>query len=144
MIYTGVPLMNNIKSRIPPIVLTVFAAVLFIGSFTFLKTCGPKEDGSFMTCHWAGNMIIALGAAVLLQSLIAVFAGSSVRKGLSISNIIDSVILIMTPGTIINTCMMPDMRCNSVTRPGVFILGILIAAASAGMLIMSFKSKNKD
>ncbi len=48
-------------------ILLALSVVLLLGVLTVLAPCGAKEDGSRMTCHWAGNAVA--GAAAVLTAL---------------------------------------------------------------------------
>ena len=46
------------------ILLFVFSVVELIGIRTFFAPCGPKEDGSWMSCHWAGQAVTGTAAVL--------------------------------------------------------------------------------
>ena len=58
------------KRIIPAIILFVIAIVIAIGSQTFLSPC-IHEDGSFGTCHWAGQAVLGLGCVLAVQAILA-------------------------------------------------------------------------
>ena len=122
-------------------VMLIISAVLFVGSFTFIKTCGPMEDGSWMTCHWAGRAITAVSCVMTVLSLISIIAKNiGVKLGLTIGTVANAVICALLPGRIISTCMMSDMQCNAVTKPVTAVL--CIAVAVIGVINVMINVKN--
>lgn len=134
--------MEHIKKSIPELITTILSAGLFVGSFTFLNTCGPKDDGSFMTCHYAGNVIKALSLVILIQAVLALINFKNTRAGLNISNLLVSVVCLLVPGHLVATCMMNDMRCNLYTKPGVTVICIIIAAVTLISSVMNLIKKD--
>jgi hypothetical protein len=105
--------------------LKLFALTLlyFIGTLTFLSPCGPKEDGGFMTCHWAGQAMLGIGLLLCLQSLAALLIWDNrIRVGLFLSCLMTAILGLVTPGTLIDLCRMSTMRCRSLMRPAMLIL----------------------
>ena len=118
------------------LVLLVLSLVFFVGMLTFLKACGPKEDGSWMTCHWACQALRGVSGAMLLLALLRLVTGGQVKTGLSLASAVLAVLAICIPGHLIGLCMMKTMRCHSVMTPGVMVLSILtILAAAADILL---------
>ena len=121
---------KNKRVEIWDVVLLVLALILFIGLLTFLKPCGPKEDGSWMTCHWAGQALVGISGAMLVLSVVHLFVKNHVKIGLDIGMMVLSVLAICVPGRLIGLCMMDTMRCRAVMSPGVTVTAILTAAAA--------------
>ena len=61
--------MKKVKERTAGIVMTVLSLLLTIGSKTIFSACGPKEDGSWMTCHWAEQAVFGMGIVLTLIKL---------------------------------------------------------------------------
>lgn len=121
------------------IVLAVLCAVLLVGMLTFLRPCGPKEDGSWMTCHWAGQALTGAAGALFVLSAVRLFVSAPVKQGLDIAAAVLSVLAICIPGSLIDLCMMADMHCRAVMRPGVTVLAILIILTAAADLFLHRK-----
>ena len=82
----------KIKIGISDIILLVLSIIFLVGILTFFKTCGPKTDGSWMTCHWAGNVVTGLAALLAVISLIhLLIPDRKIKIGLSVSIIPISV-----------------------------------------------------
>ena len=124
------------------IIQLIVSAVFLIGMLTFLKPCGPKEDGTFMSCHYAGTALIILSAGMLAISLAGLLLKSSAAKAAaSVLQIVLSVLILIIPGTVIGLCMMPEMRCRSVMRPGSIIIAILMILVSLAGVLINRKKK---
>ena len=121
------------------IVLLLLSAVLLIGVLTVFAPCGPKEDGSWMTCHWAGRAVAGAAAALTVIAALRPIARNA-RLGLDLAMLPISLLTLLLPGKLIGLCMMAEMRCRSVMTPAVTVLSLLIAAAAA---IDAFLQKKK-
>ena len=113
------------------VILLALSAVLLLGVLTVFAPCGAKEDGGWMTCHWAGNAVA--GAAAVLTALAAMrllMKDRKTRLGLSAAMIPTALLAALLPGRLISLCMMPSMRCRAVMSPAVMVLSVLIIAAA--------------
>ena len=120
--------------KLPAILVLLFSLVVAIGSQSFLGAC-VHEDGSFGPCHWAGRMLLAVGALQAALALLAL-ALHKERPGLLLASALTSVVGMLTPGAIISICAMDTMRCRMVMRPAMTVLCALTCiAALAGWLI---------
>ncbi|MBQ9227986.1 MAG: DUF4418 family protein [Eubacterium sp.] len=136
---------NKLTQYVIPAMLFIVSAVLCAGSFTFLRTCGPMEDGSWMTCHWAGQAISAVTCVMAILACVNLFVkNSGFRAGISLGLLLMSVTAAFLPGKVIPTCMMPDMQCNAVTRPGVAVLCAVLALLSLINLLVAVKGIKKE
>ncbi len=108
------------KQTLPAILLLVLAIVIIVGSQSFLAPC-VHEDGSFGSCHWAGQTLLGLGCVtgVLAVLLLCV---KRARPGISLSLLPVCILGILTPGTLIDLCHMSSMRCRMVMQPAMIIL----------------------
>lgn len=120
------------KQTIPAILLLILAAVISIGSQTFLRPC-VHEDGSFGACHGAGQALLGLGCVLGVQAILAL----AVKRGwfgLLLGALPVCALGILTPGTLLGLCSMSTMRCRMVTQPAMILLfsaALLCAAAGA-------------
>lgn len=124
----------NMKGRIgiSDVLLPVFSILYLVGIRTVFHPCGPKEDGSWMTCHWAGQMVTGLAVVLVVLSVAHVITtNTGVKLGLDLGILAVSVYSALIPGKLISLCMMPDMRCHQLMTPGVIICSILVLAAVA-------------
>ena len=131
--------MENKKINIgaSDIILLVLSAVFLIGIRTFFAPCGPKDDGSWMTCHWAGQAITGIAAVLLVISVIHMFVkDAKVKQGLAIAMIPVALFSLILPGNMIGLCMMNTMRCHSVMCTASVIVSVLVIAAAAFDLLV--------
>ena len=113
------------------VLLAVFSILFLIGSLTFLAPCGPKEDGGWMTCHWAGNAVAGAAAVLAVIAVLHLIAPDDrMKAGLSLAAIPAALLALLLPGSIIGLCMMDTMRCRAVMRPGAAVMSVLVIAAA--------------
>ena len=117
---------NNGGKRITVLKIAV-SALFTVGMLTFLKPCGPKEDGTWMHCHTAGQILLAASCAMLVVSLLSLL----LREGaatyiLSVLLFVLSAAVLLIPGIVISLCMMPEMRCRAIMRPGSAVFAVLM------------------
>ena len=122
------------------IVLAVFGILYFVGILTFFAPCGPKEDGSWMACHWAGNAVAAFAAVIAVSALCHVFVPSpKIKLGLSLAIIPTALASALLPGNLINLCGMKMMRCHTVMHPAVIVASILVIVAAVVDILVQRK-----
>ncbi|MBR1821191.1 MAG: DUF4418 family protein [Clostridia bacterium] len=124
------------KNNIPAIVVLILGLVIAVGSQTFLGAC-VHEDGSFGACHWASRAIMGVGGLMAVLALLALTVpGAGKRAGLYLAMLPTAALGLLTPGTLIDLCMMDTMRCRALMRPATTILFALsLVAAIAGLLL---------
>ena len=113
------------------VILLALSAVLLLGVLTAFAPCGAKEDGSWMTCHWAGNAVAGAAAVLTALAVMRIFAkDGKAQSWLSAAMIPTALLAALIPGRLISLCMMPSMRCRAVMSPAVMVLSVLIIAAA--------------
>ncbi len=108
------------------VVVFILSALFFIGSLTVFKPCGQTEEGTWMTCHWAGVAVSATAAVLCVQSLFHIIAGNKVKNGIALAMLPTALSVIFIPEILIPLCMMKTMRCHSLLRPASIIFPVLI------------------
>ncbi len=108
------------KQIIPSGILLLIAALLAIGSQTFLSPC-IHEDGSFGACHWAGQTLLGLGCVLGTLALLSLCLKKA-AGGFFLSALPVCIMGILTPGTLIDLCHMSTMRCRMLMQPAMVIL----------------------
>lgn len=113
------------------LVLLILSILFLAGILTVFGPCGPTEDGSFMTCHWAGNTVAGLAAVLVVLSLIHLAVSDpKIKTGLSAAAVPVALLAAYTPGGLIHLCMMGSMQCRAVMRPAAILLSVLVIAAA--------------
>lgn len=130
------------KKNVVNIILLFLGIFLTVGVKLFFAPCGQKEDGSYMTCHWAGEMVFAIGIVLsILAALSIVVKNAAAKSAFSIAILCTAVLTAFVPKHIISLCMMADMKCRSVMQPAVMVTSIIIAVLS---IVNVVKNKPKS
>ena len=136
----------NKRFSVLNIIILIVSVVFLAGTLSFLKPCGPQEDGSFMSCHWAGQALIGVAVVLVVMAVILILLPSAEsRMGAAVAMIPAGVLAAVIPGGLIRLCMMETMRCHAVMRPGAMCFGIVIAVLALINFIISARSaKNRS
>ena len=127
------------------IVLLLLSILFIIMMMTVLSPCGPKDDGTFMGCHQAGTVLRILAIASAGLSLLSLCMSGTGKDNKRLRLIVDVVIILLAvamlcvPGHVVHLCMMPEMRCRAVMKPGATVFAILFIAAACGDIIFGKK-----
>lgn len=122
------------KQIIPSGILLLIAALIAIGSQTFLSPC-IHEDGSFGACHWAGQTLLGLGCVLGTLAVLSLCLKKA-TGGVFLSALPVCIMGILTPGTLIDLCHMSTMRCRMLMQPAMVILfsAALVCALTGAVL----------
>ena len=121
-------------------IMLVLSVIFLTGIRTFFAPCGPKDDGSWMTCHWAGQAITGIAAVLFVISVIHLFVKDArIKQGLSLAMIPVALLSAVLPGNLIGLCMMDTVRCHSVMRTASVVLSVLVIAAAVFDVIVQKK-----
>ncbi len=135
---------NRSGIRIMDVIMAVLGIVFLLGIIFLFGPCGPKEDGSYMTCHWAGNAETGIASVLLILSLMQVFIkNKDIKTGISLSMIPVSLLGLFIPGRLINLCMMHDMACHLKMHPAVTVCTILFAVMSIINIVLLRRGEKK-
>ena len=133
---------KKINIGISDIILLVLSAVFLIGIRTFFAPCGPKDDGSWMTCHWAEQVVFVIGIVLTVISLVILIAGNSkIAAGASIAAVPVAISAALIPGFAVNLCMMTNMHCHTVMRAAVIVVSALIVVLAAANAFLTARNK---
>ena len=135
--------MKQKKNRIGAgdIALAVVSVVFLVGICSFFGACGPKEDGSFMTCHWANQALIGLAAVLtVLAAAHLCIPDAKIKMGLDIAVIPVALLAAILPGNLIHLCMMSTMRCRAVMRPAVILVSVVTIIVAVADLLLRHKA----
>ncbi len=125
--------------------LLLTSLAFFVGTFTFCKACGQTDSGAYMSCHWAENALKGVTGVMLLLSVAhLIIRDYGVKPGLDIAVCALAILAMLIPGTLINTCSMPNMRCNAVMRPCAIIFSAFATAFSVIDLVFYLNKKRKS
>ena len=122
----------------------VFAFLLMIGEKTFLRPCSARPDGTFMTCHWAGESVYVLSILLFFGAmLMLIIRKQEVYAALEGMVILICLLMKHVPGGFIPLCMKKDMRCWAVMRPGVSLLCALVILLAIVVEILVWRTKKE-
>lgn len=126
------------------IILCVISVFFLVGIFTVFHPCGPKDDGTWMACHNAGNVVKIFAALLVIFSAVQVFIKNKFAK-ITLSGIsaVIAFISALIPTCIMKLCMMKTMRCHAVMKPAVVIFSILIIILCLVDIFMQAKKSKK-
>lgn len=114
--------------HISGIFMAIASLLLAIGVKTFASACPVMPNGKFMMCHWAQEVVFGLGIVLLLLSIVHLVSKKALMKrGLSIAIFLNSVLTVLVPGNFVHLCMKATMRCHTVMKPFVMVVGGVIA-----------------
>ncbi len=123
--------------------LFVLALLLALGTPFLFHACGPKEDGSYMLCHWAQQAITGTAVVlVLTYGYLWVAKEKPVKRAILILSIPTILLTMLLPGTLIHMCMSMEMRCQSVMRPSVLVIcGAMLLLTGAALWMNERKAR---
>lgn len=108
----------------------VASAFLAVGVMTLFHACAPKDDGTWMSCHYAQLVVCGLACAMAALSLVALVVRHRAAAWLHAAVAALAVVAAFVPGGVIHLCMMAGMRCRAVMRPSVVLTCVVIAACA--------------
>ena len=123
-------------SMIPALATVILAMIAAAGVKSFAGPC-VHEDGSFGSCHWAGQALFGLSIVIAAESVIVVWRkNTALRRGLYLAMMLTAVLGILMPGTLISLCAMDSMRCRMIMRPAMLVLyALMLVSATTGALL---------
>ena len=104
--------------------LLVLGLLIAIGPQKIFPVCefNPEKP---MKCNWMGKAEIGVGAVVALIGVLQmVMDHAKVRMGLSMAAVPMGLLTLLLPTKLIGVCMNVHMRCVTLTRPALLMLGI--------------------
>ena len=136
--------MNKHRIKAPDVVLVALELLFVLGLLTVFQPCGPREDGSWMSCHWAGRAALGVAAAMLAVTVVRLFVRPECRTALDLALLVLCALAAMVPDRLIGLCMLRDMRCHTLTAPFVLVLAFLTAlTALADLLLRRERGKGR-
>ncbi len=142
-------IVNNDKIRFSAsdLVLVLISVLFAVGIRIWFPVCEPKSDGSFMSCHWAGETLKAISVVlIVLCCCHAFFAPSGKTKiGMDYSLSALCAMTFAIPGRIISLCKMDEMNCQANTKLWtVIFMAVMLAALIIDIIVyMTFESNQK-
>lgn len=126
-------MVNRITSGAAAVVAGLLIA---IGPQVLFSLCEPKEDGSWMKCHWMGQAEIGVGGMIAVLGIALLLTSSpQTRLGLSEGIAAAGVVALLLPTVLIGGCGTETMPCRSLTIPCLIVISILTITAAVANCI---------
>ena len=141
--------MNKKKSaRLTAYIILLLCLTLAMGVKLLFHACGPHmaHDGSasYMNCHNAEQTVAIIGTCLTaLAGLLLLLENKTVKTVIALVTGLGAIAAAIIPTTVIKLCMMTDMRCHSVMRPAVAVVGGIIAIC-CGVYVILINGKQED
>jgi hypothetical protein len=95
-----------------------------------------------MKCHWTGRAELGLGIPLLAVGLTMVFSRRKESyRNLGLVGITLGAVTILLPTALIGVCGNPDMPCNSIMKPALTFMGILVIGTSLVVVIRNWRQE---
>ena len=133
----------------PAIAIIILGILLIIGPWTFAPVC--EVMGSYaqlasgktipMPCGWTARAEIGIGALVVLAGvLLAIAQSAEAKRIIGVFGAALGVLAILFPTYITRMCAMAEHPCNTMTKPTLVIIGLVIIVISAYVIYQSKKN----
>lgn len=110
----------------------VCSLLLAVGVSTIFRTCGLKDDGTWMRCHYPQIYVAICAACMAALQLAAAFShGKALKVALYVVSGVGAVVSFLLVGTIMPLCKTMNMRCYTHTQPFVRLMAVVILALCA-------------
>ena len=148
------------RKKLTGILNIILAAVLAIGTRTFLHVCkaAPSMGGdsamggenamggmdmSHAPCLGIPNASLIVGIVLALTGIVFITSGNKKVAGVvsSIANVILGVITVGIPTFIVGVCSAPHMHCHMVTRPALIIIGAVVVITGVVNAVVELNPK---
>lgn len=105
--------------------LLVLGLLIAFGPQMLFPVCEFNPEKA-MKCHWMSMAEMGVGLVIAaIGALQMVMGHAKVRQGLSMAAALLGVLVPLLPLKLIGVCMAQHMRCVTLTRPALIILGIM-------------------
>ena len=118
--------LGKLRVGVTDILLLALNASFFIGIQTVFSPCEPHPDGTWMTCHWAGEALAGIAAVLVgIAVLHLLIPSAKIKQGLALASIPVSLLAMYLPGHLVDLCMKETMRCHTLMQPAVMAISAL-------------------
>ncbi|MBO4291995.1 MAG: DUF4418 family protein [Lachnospiraceae bacterium] len=130
------------KIKLTSVILTLLGVLLAVGVITFFSACPVGEKA--MICHYAQQAVLGIGIVEALLGLVHLLVNQAqIRVGLDVGILLDGILAVLVPGTLIRLCKMESMRCQAIMKPAVWIVGGLLVLTAAADILLNLRQSGK-
>ena len=105
--------------------LLVLGLLIAFGPQMLFPVCEFNPEKA-MKCHWMAQAELGVGLVIAVIGVLQMVMGhAKVRQGLSMAAALLGVLVPLLPLKLIGVCMNVHMRCVTLTRPALIMLGVL-------------------
>ena len=122
------------------IFIVILGLLFFFAPSHIAHVCGTKPDGSFMKCHWMGEVVKMLGILITIMGVLFALL-EKYAKGLSLSCILVAICQVCLQFFVIGTCKTPSMPCNVYTKPTIILFSLLLCIVCGVYLFLTRKEE---
>ncbi len=116
------------KNKVIGILTLIAGALIAVGPQVLFKVCDTDGD-MVMRCHYTGQAVLGIGIEIVILAIIQLWQkDKKVVYGLSIANALNGILTVAVTDVLIGVCNSEHMRCHSLTKPALNILGFLVIA----------------
>lgn len=130
--------MNFFKKYIFGILIIVIGLFILFAPFGFAHVCPPRDDGSFMKCHWMGHAVQMMGCFITALGIVFCIFNKT-RAGIAAANIGAGACVLSLVSFVIGTCKTATMSCNVYTKPVLILLAGFFIILNAVYLFLNRK-----
>lgn len=134
------------KNLIFGIVFFIAGLLIAVGPKTIFSVC-PSDGEMIMKCFYVAQTEFALGIeTAALGVLLALQKSRAAHRATSIALALNGIVVFLVPNVLIGVCGNEHMQCNSLTKPALSIISIVVVVlAVLSTVLLSFKdSKNNE
>ena len=123
------------KCSVTEVILLALSVLLLAGCRSWFAVC-PVMSETVMSCHWAGEVLKAVSAVLLILAVIHILIpDEKMKMGMDLTLAAFGILTAFLPGVVINLCMMPEMACRAHTRPWTVVLCVVMAVVALADLL---------
>ena len=134
---------SNIKIAVTDLLALSVTILFWIGVRYLFPVCEPKGD-TFMSCHWAGEMLKAVSWLLAALSVIHLFIPDlKTKAGIDLSFIGICALTLNIPGGIVRICSSPGMSCVAAV-PWIVGFSVLLGLISLADILFCISRVSKE
>ena len=124
--------------------MTALSVVFLVGIRVWFPVCEVTGD-MVMSCHWAGEMLKAMSAAMLIAAVVhMLMPDGKMKSGADLMLCALYAVTFLIPGRIISLCKMAEMNCRSHTELWTGIIMVLLMLTAIADMLFWWSQAGKE